>query len=178
MNLQLCTPSIIYLFFSLTQIIIDTYKGLYNTAIIKTMVMIVVTILLNIMCERGLSVISWFIVFIPFILMTVIVSILLYVFGLDVATGKIKYNSKNENINKNNIENVTKDNLGNTIIYDPQYNPVTHPIYYQAPNIIIPNNSTEISVSTNSNSNTYSTSNELSNFYQNNKLSSDPAYQS
>jgi len=168
MNLPLCTPAIIYLFFSLTQIIIDTYKGLYNTAIIKAIVMVVVTILLNIICERGLTVVSWFIVFIPFILMTVIVSILLYVFGLDVATGKIKYKSKNENIN--NTENVTKDNLGNTIIYDPRFNPVTHPIYYQSPNIIIPNN-TETTLSPNSNSNT------LSNFHQN-MLSSDPAYQS
>ena len=35
------------------------------------------------MCERGLNVISWIIVFIPFILMTYITAVLLYVFGLD-----------------------------------------------------------------------------------------------
>ncbi len=87
---KLCAPAIIYLIFSLTQILIDTYKGLYNTVGMKAIVTIMVTLLLNILCERGLGVVSWIIVFIPFIFMTVIVSILLYVFGLDVATGKIQ----------------------------------------------------------------------------------------
>lgn len=113
MNLQLCAPAIIYLFFSLTQIIIDTYIGLYNTALIKIIVMIIFTLLLNILCDRGLSVISWLIVFIPFILMTLIVSILLYTFGLDVATGRINYKCK-ETPNNITPNNITEDNLGNT----------------------------------------------------------------
>ena len=91
--LNLCAPAIIYLIFSITQILIDTFKGLYNTAFMKVIVTIMVTILLNILCERGLSVVSWIIVFIPFILMTVIVSMLLYIFGLDAATGTLNYNS-------------------------------------------------------------------------------------
>ena len=130
--IQLCSPAIIYLIFSLTQIIIDTFKGLYNTAFMKIIVMIMVTILLNILCQQGLSVVSWIIVFIPFILMTVIVSTLLYIFGLDASTGKINYKYKNSNTN-------TVDNLGNIIIYDPEYNPKTHPVYYKYPNIIVPN---------------------------------------
>jgi hypothetical protein len=77
--INLCAPAIIYLIFSITQILIDTFKGLYNTAFMKVIVTIMVTILLNILCERGLSVVSWIIVFIPFILMTVIVSMLLYI---------------------------------------------------------------------------------------------------
>ena len=85
--MTLCAPAIIYLLFSITQIILDTYKGLYNTVGMKIIVTVMVTLLLNILCERGLGVVSWIIVFIPFILMTVIVSMLLYVFGLDVATG-------------------------------------------------------------------------------------------
>lgn len=89
---ELCAPSILYLVFSLTQIIIDTYKGYYNTAIMKFIVMIMVTILLNILCQIGLEVVAWFIVFVPFILMTVIVSVLLYIFGLKATTGKLDYN--------------------------------------------------------------------------------------
>ena len=38
---------------------------------------------------NGLDVVSWLIVFIPFILMTVIVSMLLVMFGLDPSTGKL-----------------------------------------------------------------------------------------
>ena len=51
--------------------------------------MIIFTILLNSLCAGGLSVISWIIVFIPFILMTYITAILLYVFGLSPEKGRI-----------------------------------------------------------------------------------------
>jgi hypothetical protein len=110
--------------------LIDTYKGLYNTVGMKAIVTIMVTLLLNILCERGLSVISWIIVFVPFILMTVIVSMLLYVFGLDVASGTINKNP--------DIANVTVDEKGNIIIYDPYYNPLVNPVYYKRPNVIVP----------------------------------------
>ena len=88
----LCPPAILYLGFSLTQIIIDTFKGHYNTAFFKTIVMCIFTLLLNILCSRGLSVISWLIVFIPFILMTYITAVLLFVFGLSPSNGKSNSN--------------------------------------------------------------------------------------
>jgi hypothetical protein len=148
--INLCGPAIIYLIFSLTQIIIDLFKGLYNTAIMKTIVMTMVTLLLNILCEKGLSVVSWFIVFIPFIMMTVIVSMLLYIFGLDASTGSLNYTCNNSNANTNtNINGVTVDALGNVIIYDPEYNAVTNPVLYQSPNIIIPNPSNNDNTQTN-----------------------------
>ena len=89
----LCPPAILYLGFSLTQIIIDTFKGHYNTAFFKTIVMCIFTLLLNILCSRGLSVISWLIVFIPFILMTYITAVLLFVFGLSPSNEKSNTNS-------------------------------------------------------------------------------------
>ena len=70
---NICTPALIYLIFSLTQIIIDTIKGFYNTAFLKIWVAGVFTILLNLLCNRGLGIVSWLIVFIPFILMTLII---------------------------------------------------------------------------------------------------------
>jgi hypothetical protein len=139
---NLCAPAIIYLIFSITQILIDTFKGLYNTAFMKVIVTIMVTLLLNILCEQGLSVVSWIIVFIPFILMTVIVSMLLYVFGLDAATGTLNYScdASNNDVNNANCGNgITVDSLGNIIIYDPEYNSSVNPVYYQSPNIIVPN---------------------------------------
>jgi hypothetical protein len=137
--INLCAPAIIYLIFSITQILIDTFKGLYNTAFMKVIVTGMVTLLLNILCERGLSVVSWIFVFIPFILMTVVVSMVLYVFGLDAATGNLKKCDGNNSKTKSCGKGVTIDALGNTIIYDPRYNPVTKPIYYKSPNIIVPN---------------------------------------
>jgi hypothetical protein len=135
--INLCPPAIIYLIFSITQILIDTFKGLYNTAFVKVIVMVMVTLLLNILCSQGLGVVSWIIVFIPFLLMTVIVSMILYVFGLDAATGKFNYKCDN-NITKCG-NGITIDALGNIIIYDPNYNSNAHPVYFQSPNIIVPN---------------------------------------
>jgi len=149
---SLCAPSIIYLIFSITQILIDLYKGLYNTAFMKVIVASMVTLLLNILCEKGLDFVSWFIVFIPFILMTIVVSMLLYVFGLDAARGKFDYTCKDQSGNKsstsNNLEGVTTDEYGNIIIYDPEYNPSISPVYYNSPNIIVPN--THLNDATNS----------------------------
>jgi hypothetical protein len=141
--IKLCPPAIIYLIFSVTQILIDTFKGLYNTAFMKVIVTVMVTLLLNILCEKGLSTISWVIVFIPFILMTVIVSMLLYIFGLDAATGKLDYKCDSDDSDTNNTtkcgDGISIDSLGNIIIYDPEYNSGINPVYYQSPNIIIPN---------------------------------------
>lgn len=93
---NLCGPALIYLIFSLTQIIIDLFKNLFNTALLKFIVMIIFTTLLDILCKRGLGVISWMIVFVPFIFMTLITSILLFTFGLDPGSGKLQdYEVKN-----------------------------------------------------------------------------------
>ena len=134
---NLCAPALIYLIFSITQILIDTLKGLYNTAFMKAIVTVMITILLNILCESGLTVVSWIIVFIPFILMTVIVSMLLYIFGLDAATGSLNYKcgGKQEKCG----DGISIDRSGNIIIYDPEYNPGANPVYYKLPNIIVPN---------------------------------------
>ena len=162
--INLCAPAIIYLIFSITQILIDTFKGLYNTAFVKVIVTIMVTLLLNILCEQGLGVVSWIIVFIPFILMTVIVSMILYVFGLDAATGTFNESSSN-------VSGVTTDSQGNILIYDPQYNPNTNPVYYQSPNIIVPNPNAN-----NANTNTNTSANKNVVIIPNG--SSSPAYQS
>ena len=94
---RLCGPALIYFFFSITHVVMDTGKGLYNTAFIKLIVTILFTIFLNYLCDSGMQVIAWFIVFIPFILMTLIISILLYVFGLDPSSGKINLNYPGKN---------------------------------------------------------------------------------
>ena len=59
---------------------IDAFKGMYNAAFLKTLVMVVMTLVLNILCKRNFTLIAWLIVFIPFILMTYITSILFFVF--------------------------------------------------------------------------------------------------
>tara|TARA_Y100000389_G_C17415230_1_gene493290 strand:- start:971 stop:1390 length:420 start_codon:yes stop_codon:yes gene_type:complete len=86
---KICAPALLYIAFSIIQIIIDIFKRMYNTAFLKFIVMIIFSLALNFLCNKGLGVISWFIVFVPFIMMTVVTTILLYVFGLDPQSGKI-----------------------------------------------------------------------------------------
>ena len=87
---NLCTPALIYLIFSITQITIDIFKKDYNVALVKFTVAFIFTILLNYLCSSGLGIVSWIIVFIPFILMSVIVSYILTFFGIDPKTNEIR----------------------------------------------------------------------------------------
>ena len=129
--IQICPPALMYLIFSATQIIIDTIKGLYNTAFFKFIVMVMITFLLNALCQGGLSVISWLIVFIPFILMSVIVTMLLYVFGLDVATGKLNYNCQNvQQQTQNKTIAVSTQPQFPVKIFNPNYNTTPYPVNY------------------------------------------------
>ena len=134
---KLCTPAIIYLGFSIIQIVIDTFKGMYNAAFLKTLVMVLMTLVLNILCSRNLTLVAWLIVFIPFILMTYITSLLLFVFGLSPSKEDQEYevvypenrvaSKTNTNIAKsssnvyvNNGNNSNDNNSGTTADdYDP-----------------------------------------------------------
>merc|ERR1712195_373409 len=81
---------IIFLIFSIAYVLIDTFKGLYNTAMIKIFLTIFFTFILNYLCQSGLGILSWLIIFIPFILMSVIITLLLFSFNLDPKTGKVR----------------------------------------------------------------------------------------
>jgi len=94
---NVCSPALIYLVFSLTQVTIDTMHGNYNKAFIKLWVCMIFTLLLNHLCHRGLGLVSWLIVFIPFLLMSIIVTMLLVMFGLDPETGKLAIYDKTNN---------------------------------------------------------------------------------
>ena len=87
----LCVPALIYLIYGATRVIIDTYKGMYNLAFMQIWITILFTYLLNVLCRGGLGIISWIIIAIPFLLMSIIAAVLLMSFGLDPATGKAVY---------------------------------------------------------------------------------------
>lgn len=114
---KICSPALLYLLFSITQIIIDTLNRMYNTALVKMMITIIFTFILNLLCNRGLTIISWIIVFIPFILMSIITTILLLVLGLSPFKGKIKtfYESKHYKNHITPYNNIKTQNSQNTI---------------------------------------------------------------
>jgi hypothetical protein len=150
---SICPPALIYLAFSLTQIIIDTFKGLYKTAFLKFIVMVTITFLLNALCQGGMSIISWIIVFIPFIFMTVIVTILLYVFGLDAATGTLNFQCSNPGTNPNSN------------------------LIYSSTNTNTNTSSTNTCASTNSSTSTTATPSPITSSTFETTISSDPQFQ-
>lgn len=108
---NLCTPALIYLIFSITQITIDIFKKDYNVALVKFTVAFIFTILLNYLCSSGLGIVSWIIVFIPFILMSVIVTYILTFFGIDPKTKEIRIIRNGEELidDKKDEENKKND---------------------------------------------------------------------
>jgi energy-coupling factor transporter transmembrane protein EcfT len=84
-------PALIYAVYATAHVVIDLYRGLYNTAFIQMLIGILFTLTLNMLCFKGLTAMSWVIVSIPFILMSAVAGILLFAFGLNPATGKAVY---------------------------------------------------------------------------------------
>lgn len=84
----LCMPALIFLIYSVCHVIVDMYKEDYDKALSEFFVSAVFTFLLNILCQSGLGIVSWFIVSIPFLLMTTIAAILMYSFKVNPATGQ------------------------------------------------------------------------------------------
>ena len=113
----LCPPALIYLIYSVVQIGIDIIKGFYNTAFVKVWVAFIFTILLNYLCQSGLGIVSWVIIFIPFVLMTTIVAVLLFQFGLDSKTGKLRVYSKSNSTPLNSNKEKREENTYSSVSY-------------------------------------------------------------
>jgi len=95
----LCGPVIIYIGISLIQILIDVYKEIYDAAFIKFIVMLVMALIINILCDMGLTVLAWFFVFIPIIIITIISTLLLQSFK------KNRDTNNTNNINYTSVDN-------------------------------------------------------------------------
>ena len=133
---KLCMPALIYLIYIVVHITFDMYYGLYNMAFVKIWIGIIVTLLLNIMCENNMSFFAWLIISIPFILMTIIAIFVLYSLGLDPATGKVKTETT-ENTETNTTENTTVNpvyiNNKNVPLYPTSTTPVEITLYSNSP---------------------------------------------
>ena len=106
----LCGPAIIYIGFSLIQIIIEIYKEIYSAAFIKFIAMLVMSLIINILCDMGLTVLAWFFVFIPIIMMTIVSTLLLQTFGTSPDTNYMSSKVTDAS------GNISKDSSGNYYI--------------------------------------------------------------
>jgi len=81
-------PALLFLVFATTNVVIDASKGKYNRAFVEILITILVTFVLNVLCKQELSIVSWAIVSIPFLLMCLVGVLLVYGFGIDPTTGQ------------------------------------------------------------------------------------------
>lgn len=83
--------------------------------------MLIFTLIINILCDLGFVVIAWIFVFIPIIMMTIISTLLLHVFGLDPKSKDLKSNIRNASDGSNNDIELKGSELLNQQKYAYEY---------------------------------------------------------
>ncbi len=78
-----CTPAFIYFVFTLIHVLMQMFHQQWNHAILRLLIGLLMTLLLQLLCMRGMGIFSWIIVFIPFIFYTYMMLLLYHVFGLE-----------------------------------------------------------------------------------------------
>ncbi len=119
---RLCSPALIYLAFSIIQLVLDISQGKYRLAIAKLFVCLLFTYLLNVLCEQRLTQISWIIISLPFLFMGYMSLLLVYALGFsDINGNDINNNSKEEeqdNKDEKDKDDSLKNSVNNTFSVD------------------------------------------------------------
>ena len=87
----LCPPALIYLIFMLVHVIIEMFNGNNKGSLLQLIIGTLITLLLQLLCMKGMNLISWIIVFIPFISYTYMMILLYNAFGIHPKQNQIKY---------------------------------------------------------------------------------------
>ena len=91
---NLCVPAFIFLIFSIAYIILSIFNSAYGMALKQFLMTLLFTTLLNVLCERNMSIISWILIVIPFAIMIFTT--------LSSKLGEMRERGKAEKINKIN----------------------------------------------------------------------------
>lgn len=78
---NLCSPALLYLVFMMIHVISQMFNEQYNDALVKLIIGIIFTLILQLLCMQNMKIISWLLVFIPIILYTYTTLIIFFVFG-------------------------------------------------------------------------------------------------
>ena len=80
---KLCSPALLYLTFMILHILVQMSKEKYKDALLKLIISVIFTLILQMFCMQNMRVISWLLVFIPIIMYTYTTLIIFFVFGLN-----------------------------------------------------------------------------------------------
>lgn len=123
-------PSIVYIFFSISKVITDFSYGYETEGYTKLINTILISILLYILCDAGFEGVAWVIVFIPFLLMSLLTGTIFYF---------LNYGSTDNNPQEDTcLPYVNETNF--IRIYYPNIPGDFNRIYYDNPYIILPKN--------------------------------------
>lgn len=78
---SLCSPALLYLVFIIIHVLTEMANENYKDSLVKLMIGILFTLILQVFCMQNLKIISWLLVFIPIILYTYTTLIIFFVFG-------------------------------------------------------------------------------------------------
>ncbi len=81
---KFCAPAIIYITFAMAHTLVAIARKDNKGALVQLLLGILITLLLQLLCMKGMNIVSWIIVFLPFIFYTYIVLILYRIFGISI----------------------------------------------------------------------------------------------
>lgn len=101
---KFCGPAMIYFIFMLIHVIMAYHRGLKKGAFLQLLIGFLMTFLLQMLCIKQMTIVSWIIVFIPFIFYTYMTLVLYHVFGLDPESTTKTYEVPNPNTGSVNVD--------------------------------------------------------------------------
>jgi hypothetical protein len=87
--LSICPPAAVYAVYALTQVAAKIFRTEYTEALIELTASSLFVVLLNYLCSIGRSTLAWLIIFVPFVFMSVLIGLLIFLFGHDASAGRI-----------------------------------------------------------------------------------------
>ena len=78
MEQPICPPALIFVIYMAIQVVIDIIQGFYNVAIVKIAVLFIFGAGLNFLCESGYTLVAWILIFVPFVLLSLVVVLILF----------------------------------------------------------------------------------------------------
>jgi len=79
----LCPPALLYAVIMLIYLVLELSNENYHQALVKAIVGIIFTCILQVFCTMNLQLVSWLFVMIPIIFYTYITLLVFFVFGLN-----------------------------------------------------------------------------------------------
>ena len=100
-QIQICPPALIFVIYMTIQVVIDIFQGFYNRSFVKIVLLFLIGGGLNVLCENGYTIVAWVLVFVPFVLMSLVVVLILFLLKKKETSGDVKTKKdKEENLEK------------------------------------------------------------------------------